>query len=94
MTGLEGLLLPQLHKVDLLKVGHHGYYGSTSPKFARGLSPEIAIITNRLGKIYPDVKWTLTMVSHSAIFATVDENGIIAEFTDNNEIKLSNHAQD
>lgn len=93
-TGLEGLLLPQLHKVDLLKVGHHGYYGSTSPKFARGLSPEIAIITNRLGKIYPDIKWTLTMVSHSAIFATVDENGIIAEFTDDNEIKLSNHAQD
>ena len=81
-------------KCDVLKVGHHGYYGSTSPKFARGLSPEIAIITNRLGKIYPDIKWTLTMVSHSAIFATVDENGIIAEFTDDNEIKLSNHAQD
>jgi len=39
------------------------------------------------------MKWTLTMVSHSAIFATVDENGIIAEFTDDNEIKLSNHAQ-
>ena len=93
-TGLEGLLLPQLHKVDLLKVGHHGYYGSPSWKFAKGLSPKIAIITNRLGKIYPDVKWTLTMKSHSAIFATVDENGIIAEFTDNDEIKLSNHAQD
>ena len=93
-TGLEGLLLPQLHKVDLLKVGHHGYYGSTSWKFAKGLSPKIAIITNRLGKIYPDVKWTLTMKSHSAIFATVDENGIIAEFTDSDEIKLSNHAQD
>ena len=44
--------------------------------------------------VYPDIKWTLTMVSHSAIFATVDENGIIAEFTDDNEIKLSNHAQD
>ena len=71
-----------------------GYYGSTSWKFAKGLSPKIAIVTNRLGKIYPDVKWTLTMKSHSAIFATVDENGIIAEFTDDNEIKLSNHAQD
>lgn len=93
-TGLEDIVLPSLHKVDILKVGHHGYYGSTSWKFAKSLSPEIAIVTNRLGKIYPDVKWTLTMKSHSAIFATVDENGIIAEFTDDNRIKLFNHAQD
>lgn len=92
-TGLEDIVMPSLHKVDILKVGHHGYYGSTSWKFAKTLSPEIAIVTNRLGKIYPDVKWTLTMKSHSAIFATVDENGIIAEFTDNNKINLFRHAQ-
>ena len=93
-TGLEEIILPKLHKVDILKVGHHGYYGSTSWNFAKRLSPKIAIVTNSLGKIYPDIKWTLTMKSHSAIFATVDENEIIAEFTDNDEIKLSNHAQD
>ena len=93
-TGLEQLLIPELHKVDILKVGHHGYYGSTSQKFAKTLDPEIAIVTNRLGKIYPDVKWTLTMVSKSAIFATVDENGIIATFCDDGRIILTNHAQD
>ncbi|MGN0545303.1 MAG: ComEC/Rec2 family competence protein [Acutalibacteraceae bacterium] len=92
-TGLEKILIPELRKVDLLKVGHHGYYGSTSWAFARKLDPEIAIVTNELGKIYPDVKWTLTTVSHSAIFGTFNENGIIAEFTDDGEIKLSNHAQ-
>ncbi|MGN0567979.1 MAG: ComEC/Rec2 family competence protein [Acutalibacteraceae bacterium] len=93
-TGLEQLLIPELHKVDILKVGHHGYYGSTSQKFAKTLDPEIAIVTNRLGKIYPDVKWTLTTVSKSAIFATVDENGIIATFCDDGRIILTNHAQD
>ncbi len=92
-TGLEKILITELRKVDLLKVGHHGYYGSTSWAFARKLDPEIAIVTNELGKIYPDVKWTLTTVSHSAIFGTFNENGIIAEFTDDGEIKLSNHAQ-
>ncbi len=90
----EALVIPLLDKVDLLKVGHHGYYGSTSWSFAKKLDPDIAIITNKLGKIYPDVKWTLTTICKAAIFATVDENGIIATFSDDNQIILTNHAQD
>ena len=92
-TGLEDKLLDDMQKVDLLKVGHHGYYGSTSWKFAKKLDPDIAIITNKLGKIYPDIKWTLTMICHAAIFASVDCNGIIATFSDDGEIYLTENAQ-
>ncbi len=92
-TGLEDKMLNDMQKVDLLKVGHHGYYGSTSWKFAKKLEPDIAIITNKLGKIYPDIKWTLTMICHAAIFASVDCNGIIATFSDNGEIYLTENAQ-
>ncbi|MBQ2775405.1 MAG: MBL fold metallo-hydrolase [Clostridia bacterium] len=93
-SGSEELVIPLLDKVDILKVGHHGYYGSTSWSFAKKLDPDIAIITNKLGKIYPDVKWTLTTICNAAIFATVDENGIIATFSDDGQIILTNHAQD
>ncbi len=89
-TGLEALLKDKIGDVDLLKIGHHGYYGSSSQSFLRTLRPEIAIVTNRLGKIYPNVKWNLTMVAHAAIFATFDNNGIVASFTDNGNIVLTN----
>lgn len=90
-SGLEQLLRDDIGDVDLLKIGHHGYYGSSSQSFARVLRPEISIVTNRLGKIYPNVKWNLTMTVHSAIFATSDNDGIIASITDGGEIVLTNH---
>lgn len=90
-TGLEELLRDDIGDVDLLKIGHHGYYGSSSQSFVRVLRPEISIVTNRLGKIYPNVKWNLTMTIHSAIFATFDNDGIIASITDGGDIVLTNH---
>ncbi len=85
-TGLEQLLGGQIGHVDLLKVGHHGYLGSSSAKFLRQLSPEVAIVTNQLGKVYPNVKWNLTMIAKVPFFATYDHNGIIASFTDDGRI--------
>lgn len=90
-TGLEDILGEQIGDVDLLKLGHHGYYGSSSPDFLRHLSPEIAIVTNQLGKVYPNVKWNLTMVAKVPFYATYDNNGIIASFTDSGEIVLTNN---
>ncbi len=92
-TGLDKTLAPQIGDVDLLKIGHHGYYGSSSLSFLRVLKPEIAVVTNRLGKIYPNVKWNLTMGSGSAIYDTVDNNGLIASFTDDGKIILTNQIQ-
>ena len=88
-SGLEDFYVDDIGNVDLLKIGHHGYYGSSSKAFLEHLQPEIAIVTNQLGKIYPNVKWNLTMVAKAPIFSTAHRNGIIATFTDKNEIVLT-----
>ena len=87
--GFETALAEQIGDIDLLKIGHHGYFGSSSPDFLRTLTPDIAICTNHLGKIYPNVKWNLTMVARVPIFSTAHRNGIIATFTDSEEIVLT-----
>lgn len=92
-SGLEQLYGEKIGDVDLLKIGHHGYYGSSSQKFLKQLKPEIAICTNYLGKIYPNVKWNLTMTAKAPIYATADRNGIIATFTDNDKIILTDKIQ-
>lgn len=90
-TGLEDILAEKIGDVDLLKIGHHGYYGSSSQSFLKALSPEIAIVTNQLGKVYPNVKWNLTMSAKVPFYATYDNNGIIAAITDSGEIELTNN---
>ena len=84
--GLEGIYAQQIGDVDLLKIGHHGYFGSSSPEFLRELKPEIAICTNYIGKIYPNVKWNLTMTAKVPILSTEHRDGIVTEFTDNDII--------
>lgn len=88
-SGLEDIYANDIGDVDLLKIGHHGYYGSSSKSFLKVLKPEITIVTNYIGKIYPNVKWNLTMVAKAPTFSTAHRNGIIATFTDNNEILLT-----
>lgn len=88
-SGLEDIYADDIGDVDLLKIGHHGYYGSSSMDFLKALKPEITIVTNHIGKIYPNVKWNLTMVAKAPTFSTAHRNGIIATFTDKNEIKLT-----
>ena len=88
-TGLESRFADEIGDIDLLKIGHHGYYGSSSASFLKVLKPEIAICTNYIGKIYPNVKWNLIMVAKCPVFSTVHRNGVIATFTDNDEIILT-----
>ncbi|MBQ8182822.1 MAG: MBL fold metallo-hydrolase [Clostridia bacterium] len=88
-TGLEDYYAESIGDVDLLKIGHHGYFGSSSKDFLQVLKPEIAVCTNQIGKIYPNVKWNLTMVAKASVFSTAHRNGIIATFTDKNEIILT-----
>lgn len=88
-NGFEMTYANQIGDIDLLKIGHHGYFGSSSADFLRTLKPEYAICTNHLGKIYPNVKWNLTMVAKTPVFSTAHRKGIIATFTDNNNIILS-----
>lgn len=88
-TGLEDLLKDDIGDVDLLKIGHHGYFGSSSMSFLKALQPDIAIVTNTLGKIYPNVKWNLTVTAKVPIYATVNRNGIIATVTDSGNVVLT-----
>ena len=88
-SGLEDIYADDIGDVDLLKIGHHGYYGSSSKDFLEVLKPEITVVTNYIGKIYPNVKWNLTMIAKAPVFSTEHRNGIIAYFTDNNEIVLT-----
>lgn len=88
-SGLEDIYADDIGDINLLKIGHHGYYGSSSKDFLEILKPELTIVTNHLGKIYPNVKWNLTMVAKAPTFSTAHRNGIIATFTDKNEIILT-----
>ena len=90
-TGLTELLADQIGHVDVLKIGHHGYYGSGSFAWFRTLTPQIAVVTNRLGKIYPNEKWMLIFYAHLPLFATVENDGVIVSFTDTDELILTNH---
>lgn len=89
--GLEQLLGDEIGDIDLLKAGHHGYYGSSSASFLEKLTPEAVIVTNQLGKVYPNVKWNFTMVAKVPFYSTYDQNGIIATFTDSDEIILTDN---
>ena len=88
-SGLEELYGEKIGDVDLLKIGHHGYFGSSSKDFLEVLKPEIAVCTNQIGKVYPNVKWNITMVAKAPLFSTSHRNGIIATFNDKNEIILT-----
>lgn len=87
-NGGENRLIKKVGKVDLLKVGHHGYIGSTSFRFVKALMPEYAVVCNSKSRIFPDVMFKLKHISHSKILCTEDLNGIIADFTDDNDIEI------
>jgi beta-lactamase superfamily II metal-dependent hydrolase len=78
--GDEDRLAVELGKVNLLKVGHHGYDGSTSIGFVQALKPDIAVVTNREGGISRTPLKNLNSVN-AAVFETGKYNGIVAEFT-------------
>ncbi|MCI9545506.1 MAG: hypothetical protein HFH60_02270 [Lachnospiraceae bacterium] len=49
--GAEDRLASQLGHVDILKLGHHGYYGSNTTGYLKRLSPDIAVLTGTTGQI-------------------------------------------
>ena len=81
LDGDEDRLAEELGKVNLLKVGHHGYDHSTTLGFVKALSPEFAIVTNRQGGISRTPLKNLNKVKAS-VFETGKYKGIVADFTD------------
>jgi len=94
-NGLEDEIAKQIKAatklpLDILKIAHHGYTLSTSTGFLRALRPKLAVATNDLGKIYPNVKWNLALASKSTTISSVQENGVIIAFATDGRISLSN----
>ncbi len=86
LDGDEDRLAIEIGKVNLLKVGHHGYDHSTTLGFVEALSPEYAVVTNKEGSISREPLSNLNSIG-AKVLETGAFNGIIAEFTDDG-IKL------
>jgi len=74
--GLEKELGRQAGPVDILKLGHHGYSMSTTLPFLRLVRPRLAVVTNGIGQVYPNVRWNLAVFAHVPLFSGVRENGL------------------
>lgn len=74
-------------KVNVLKLGHHGYRGSSSADYVRALSPDFAIQTTG-NPVDLGVKLRVTFGEGAPIYSTVKHNGIILDLTDVNATKL------
>ena len=86
-TGDETRLGPVIGRVDLLKVGHHSYSGSTTKNFIKALRPAACVITN--SRRNADLN-TLARIIHYArqnkIYITGNEHGVLAVIGDGGEI--------
>jgi competence protein ComEC len=77
-----------LSNIDIIKIGHHGSYTSTSKKFIETIKPKYSIISvgknNRYGHPNDSV---LNNLDDSKIYRT-DEDGSIMFKIKNNKLKI------
>lgn len=91
LNGDEEHLAPLIGKVDLLKVGHHSYSGSTTSKWLKTLSPDVCVITNNYESTDKRTLRRITRISNSAILITGSENGVAAVIDDSGKISYYNN---
>ena len=85
-TGDESRLAPLIGRVDLLKVGHHSYSGSSTAKFIRTLSPTACVITNNFESMDRNTLARIEKICSPAFYVTGKENGVLAVLGDGGEI--------
>lgn len=90
LTGDEARLAPEIGKVDLLKVGHHGINNSTTPVWLKGLMPEVCVVTNKATGVNPITTYNITRITKAPMLMTGVENGVIAQFTDSEILYFNN----
>lgn len=76
----EHRLAGKIGKVDILKVGHHGYPFSSSRKWLKTLLPKYSVVCNFEKKIYPHIKRRLVDEIGTKLFCTADLNGVKFDF--------------
>ena len=85
-SGDEKRLAPQIGKVDLLKVGHHSYSGSSSAPFIRTLSPKTCVITNWFASMDRGTLARIERICQPAFYNTGKEAGVLAVLGDGGKI--------
>ncbi|MBQ7545432.1 MAG: MBL fold metallo-hydrolase [Clostridia bacterium] len=86
-SGDEKRLAPQIGRVDLLKVGHHSYEGSSSGRFIRTLRPRTCVVTNDSASVDRNVLARIVhILRHRNIYVTGNEGGVLAVIGDGGEI--------
>jgi len=76
-------------QADVLKVGHHGSYSSTTVAFLQAVQPKYAVICVGAGNDYGHPhKETLTRLQGIKVFRT-DLNGTVVFLTDGREINVT-----
>jgi beta-lactamase superfamily II metal-dependent hydrolase len=77
-------------QADVLKVGHHGSYSSTSPAFLKAVDPKYAVISVRQGNDYGHPH-QVTLDKLSAAGVTVyrtDQNGTVVITSDGKNLSV------
>lgn len=90
-TGDEDKYGPLIGKVDVLKVGHHSYSGSTTTGWLKNLSPEVCVVTNVYEKTDKRTLRRITRVAKSPILITGSENGVVVDISDDGKITYYNN---
>ena len=85
--GDEDRLKKEIGKVDLLKLGHHGYQNSNTNDYINVLLPNFAVITNDVGREYVEITNFLEKNKVNYLFTTQDEYEICATIY-NDEVTL------
>lgn len=85
-SGDEDRLGKEIGNVDILKVGHHSYSGSTTSKWLKTLKPNVCVITNLYEKTDKRTLRRITRLTKAPILTTGGENGVIASIDDNGKI--------
>lgn len=85
-SGDESRLAPAIGRVDLLKVGHHSYSGSSTPTFIRTLSPTTCVITNNFESMDRNTLARIERICSPAFYVTGKESGVLAVLGDGGKI--------
>jgi beta-lactamase superfamily II metal-dependent hydrolase len=85
-SGDEDRLAPQIGKVDLLKVGHHSYGGSSTAKFIRTLSPSACVVTNRFESLDRSTLSRIERICSPSFYVTGKESGVLAVLGEDGDI--------
>ena len=82
--GDEDRLKNIIGKIDLLKLGHHGYQYSNTKDYLNVLKPEYVVITNDIGEIFIETNEYLEKNNINYLYSTNDEYEINAIISNNN----------